>query len=233
MRFPEIFANAGVRIGHGAVLHGPSGCGKTLLARAMEKETGFNVIFVKGPELLSKYIGASEENVRKVFQRARQSRPSLVVFDEFDSLVPKRGHDSTGVTDRVVNQFLTELDGVDTSMEGVYVLAATSRIELIDVALLRPGRLGQKISVELPSEEERAEILRIQSRDLRLENPDVLREVATRTGGWSGAELRGLIDDEQPEVTVAALNEAFDEMLKERKRKTQPKVVEGPRVSLA
>ncbi|KAI6210520.1 Peroxin-1 [Aphelenchoides besseyi] len=246
MRYPEIFKSAGIRVDHGAVLHGPSGCGKTILARAMGQETGFNVIFVKGPELLSKYIGASEENVRKVFERARQNRPSLIVFDEFDSLVPKRGHDNTGVTDRVVNQFLTELDGVDTSMDGVYVLAATNRIDLIDVALLRPGRLGQKIFVDLPNESERLEILRIQCRDVRLKSEKSLRQLAAKTNGWSGAELRGLIvnalfdatrdtivEVEQPELNEQILENAFKTLLESRRSHGPTKVANMSRVTLA
>ncbi|KAI6205720.1 Peroxin-1 [Aphelenchoides besseyi] len=247
MRYPEIFKSAGIRVDHGAVLHGPSGCGKTILARAMGQETGFNVIFVKGPELLSKYIGASEENVRKVFERARQNRPSLVVFDEFDSLVPKRGHDNTGVTDRVVNQFLTELDGVDTSMDGVYVLAATNRIDLIDVALLRPGRLGQKIFVDLPNESERFEILRIQCRDVRLKSEESLRQLAAKTNGWSGAELRGLIvnalfdvtrnttvgDEQSPEIDEQVLENAFKTLAESRRSHGPSKVVNMSRVTHA
>ncbi|KAH7693586.1 ATPaseAAA family protein [Aphelenchoides avenae] len=164
-KYSELYAKCGVASGHGAILHGPSGCGKTLILKALATEARLNVITVKGPELLSKYIGSSEENVRKVFERARTSRPSLIVFDEFDALAPMRGHDNTGVTDRVVNQLLTELDGVDSSMEGmletyftgmmlclgVFVVAATNRIELIDAALLRPGRFDHKVFVALPT----------------------------------------------------------------------------------
>ncbi|MEQ2168003.1 hypothetical protein GOODEAATRI_009904, partial [Goodea atripinnis] len=125
--------------------------GKTLLIRAVAKDSGMNFISIKGPELLSKYIGASEQGVRDVFQRAQAAKPCILFFDEFDSLAPRRGHDSTGVTDRVVNQLLTELDGVE-GLQGVYVLAATSRPDLIDPALLRPGRLDKSLYCPLPDQ---------------------------------------------------------------------------------
>jgi peroxin-1 len=117
-------------------------------------------IFQQGPELLSKYIGASEANVRDVFQRATAARPCLIFFDEFESLAPRRGHDSTGVTDRVVNQLLTQLDGVEGLAEGVWILAATSRPDLVDPALLRPGRLDKTILCPMPGTEDRLDILR-------------------------------------------------------------------------
>ncbi len=119
-----------------------------------------NHIFQQGPELLSKYIGASEANVRDVFQRATAARPCLIFFDEFESLAPRRGHDSTGVTDRVVNQLLTQLDGVEGLAEGVWILAATSRPDLVDPALLRPGRLDKTILCPMPGTEDRLDILR-------------------------------------------------------------------------
>ena len=120
----------------------PPGTGKTLLAEAMAATAGLAYLPVKGPELLSKYIGASEARVRELFERAQAAAPALVFFDEFESLAPRRGQDSTGVTDRVVNQLLTQLDGVE-GLEGVWVLAASSRPDLIDPALLRPGRLDR------------------------------------------------------------------------------------------
>ncbi|KAI6191380.1 Peroxin-1 [Aphelenchoides bicaudatus] len=246
IQHPQVYKSIGIGIGNGAILHGPSGCGKTLIARALATELNLNVIHVKGPELLSKYIGASEENVRKTFERARQSKPSLIIFDEFDSLVPKRGHDNTGVTDRVVNQFLTELDGVDSSMDGVYVLAATNRLDLIDVALLRPGRFDHKIFIGPPSKEERLEILRLQCLDVRLENDEDLEKVAELTENWSGAELRGVIvnalfeasrdnsTEEQPVITTQALQNSFKSTNESKTRTSiDKKTIKGPRVSLA
>lgn len=127
------------------------GIGKTLIASALANESKFNFISVKGPELLSKYIGNSEQNVRELFSKAEKAKPCLIFFDEFDSLAPRRGHDSTGVTDRVVNQLLTQLDGVER-LDGVYLLAATSRPDLIDQALLRPGRIDRFLHVGYPKQ---------------------------------------------------------------------------------
>ncbi|VDM74280.1 unnamed protein product [Strongylus vulgaris] len=147
--YSDIFRSYAVQIGKGVLLHGPSGCGKTLLARAIATESKFSCIFVKGPELLSKYIGSSEENVRSVFERARASAPSIIIFDELDSLAPRRGNDATGVTDRVVNQLLTEMDGAE-GLEGVFVIGCTNRMDLIDPALLRPGRFDHLLECGVP-----------------------------------------------------------------------------------
>ncbi|XP_031236141.1 peroxisome biogenesis factor 1 [Mastomys coucha] len=136
-KYPELFANLPIRQRTGILLYGPPGTGKTLLAGVVARESGMNFISIKGPELLSKYIGASEQAVRDVFIRAQAAKPCILFFDEFESIAPRRGHDNTGVTDRVVNQLLTQLDGVE-GLQGVYVLAATSRPDLIDPALLRP-----------------------------------------------------------------------------------------------
>uniref|UniRef100_A0AC34RF51 AAA+ ATPase domain-containing protein n=1 Tax=Panagrolaimus sp. JU765 TaxID=591449 RepID=A0AC34RF51_9BILA len=192
-KYSKLYVKCGLRIGGGAILYGPSGCGKSLCMRAVATESKLPVISIKGPELLSKYIGASEQNVRSVFERARAAKPCLVVFDEFDALVPKRGHDSTGVTDRVVNQFLTELDGVDSSNDGIYVIASTNRIDLIDEALLRPGRFDHKVFVGFPLENDRKEILEILTRELTVEENVDFDELAKMTENWTCAELRGLV----------------------------------------
>ena len=123
----------------GILLYGPSGCGKTMIAAGASAELKMNFLSVKGPELLNKYIGASEQAVRDIFEKASAQTPCIIFFDEFDSIVPRRNSGSTGVTDRVVNQFLTYLDGV-TEIKDVFILAATSRPDLIDTALLRPVR---------------------------------------------------------------------------------------------
>ncbi|VDM64003.1 unnamed protein product [Angiostrongylus costaricensis] len=149
-KYHEVFQSYGMRLGKGVLLHGPSGCGKTLLAKAVAAYSNFSSIFVKGPELLSKYIGASEENVRNVFERARASAPCIIIFDELDSLAPQRGSDSTGVTDRVVNQLLTEMDGAE-GLQGVFVIGCSSRIDLIDSALLRPGRFDHLLECHIPN----------------------------------------------------------------------------------
>jgi len=160
VKYNHLYKQLGMKESGGLLLYGPSGCGKTLIASALASESKLNFISVKGPELLSKYIGSSEQNVRELFAKAQKARPCIVFFDEFESLAPRRGHDSTGVTDRVVNQLLTQLDGVE-QLEGVYLLAATSRPDLIDQALLRPGRIDEAVCVGYPEAGELAEIFRV------------------------------------------------------------------------
>ncbi|PWA15107.1 hypothetical protein CCH79_00008874 [Gambusia affinis] len=181
-KYPILFSNLPIRHCSGILLYGAPGTGKTLLIRAVAKDSGMNFINIKGPELLSKYIGASEQGVRDVFLRAQAAKPCILFFDEFDSLAPRRGHDSTGVTDRVVNQLLTELDGVE-GLQGVYVLAATSRPDLIDPALLRPGRLDKSLYCPPPDQA----------------NVD-LQEVATVTQHFTGADLKALLYNAQLEA---------------------------------
>ncbi|GIX95535.1 peroxisome biogenesis factor 1 [Caerostris extrusa] len=166
--------------------------GKTMLAGVIANECGLNFISIKGPELLSKYIGASEQAVRELFKRAAAARPCILFFDEFDSIAPRRGHDSTGVTDRVVNQLLTQLDGVE-SLEGVHVIAASSRPELIDPALLRPGRLDKCLLCPLPNEEERLEILHCLSSKLSMSGNIDFEYIAAETEYFSGADLQALL----------------------------------------
>ncbi|KAJ9630630.1 Peroxisome biosynthesis protein pex1 [Taxawa tesnikishii (nom. ined.)] len=197
--YAPIFAHCPLRLRSGLLLYGYPGCGKTLLASAVAGECGLNFISVKGPEILNKYIGASEKSVRDLFERAEAARPCVLFFDEFDSIAPKRGHDSTGVTDRVVNQLLTQMDGAE-GLSGVYVLAATSRPDLIDPALLRPGRLDKSLLCDMPSLDDRLDILKAVSSKLRLENSLLhaegegsLQEVARQTEGYSGADLQAVM----------------------------------------
>lgn len=198
--YAPIFAQCPLRLRSGLLLYGYPGCGKTLLASAVAGECGLNFISVKGPEILNKYIGASEKSVRDLFERAESARPCVLFFDEFDSIAPKRGHDSTGVTDRVVNQLLTQMDGAE-GLSGVYVLAATSRPDLIDPALLRPGRLDKSLLCDMPSLDDRLDILRALSKKLSIAQdildatyqPESLSEVAHRTAGYSGADLQAVI----------------------------------------
>ena len=205
--FAPIFAQCPLRLRSGLLLYGYPGCGKTLLASAVAGECGLNFISVKGPEILNKYIGASEKSIRDLFDRAEAARPCVLFFDEFDSIAPKRGHDSTGVTDRVVNQLLTQMDGAE-GLSGVYVLAATSRPDLIDPALLRPGRLDKSLLCDMPSYEDRLDILRALSSGLKL-SPQIvsqkssannLSDIAIRTEGYSGADLQAVVYNAQLEA---------------------------------
>ncbi len=206
-KYAPIFAQCPLRLRSGLLLYGYPGCGKTLLASAVAGECGLNFISVKGPEILNKYIGASEKSVRDLFERAEAARPCVLFFDEFDSIAPKRGHDSTGVTDRVVNQLLTQMDGAE-GLSGVYVLAATSRPDLIDPALLRPGRLDKSLLCDMPSLDDRIAILQALSMKLKVSQEVLgdhtghkgLGEVARRTEGYSGADLQALIYNAQLEA---------------------------------
>eukprot|EP00164_Ancoracysta_twista_P005574 GFYU01007645.1.p1 GENE.GFYU01007645.1~~GFYU01007645.1.p1 ORF type:complete len:1055 (+),score=89.22 GFYU01007645.1:48-3212(+) len=181
-----------IRIRSGFLLYGPPGCGKTLMARGVAGECNLNLISVKGPELLNKYIGASEQAVRDVFVKASAAKPCILLFDEFDSIAPRRGHDNTGVTDRVVNQFLTQLDGVEP-LEGVYVIATTSRPDLIDPALLRPGRLDKSMLCGFPTQTERKHILQQLAASMTIDQGVDFAEVAAQTENYSGADLQALL----------------------------------------
>uniref|UniRef100_A0A8C2CLA1 Peroxisomal ATPase PEX1 n=1 Tax=Cyprinus carpio TaxID=7962 RepID=A0A8C2CLA1_CYPCA len=202
-KYPLLFSSLPMRQCSGVLLYGAPGTGKTLLAGAVAKESGMNFISIKGPELLSKYIGASEQAVRDVFQRAQQAKPCILFFDEFDSLAPRRGHDNTGVTDRVVNQLLTQLDGVE-GLTGVYVLAATSRPDLIDPALLRPGRLDKSLYCP-PPDRARLEILKALTHCVPLAADVDLEQIAVATELFTGADLKALLYNAQLEAIHSSL----------------------------
>ncbi|XP_062425101.1 peroxisomal ATPase PEX1 isoform X3 [Rhea pennata] len=203
-KYPELFANLPIRQRSGILLYGAPGTGKTLLAGVVARESGMNFISIKGPELLSKYIGASEQAVRDIFNRAQAAKPCIVFFDEFDSIAPRRGHDNTGVTDRVVNQLLTQLDGVE-GLQGVYVLAATSRPDLIDPALLRPGRLDKCVYCPPPDQTSRYEILKALSHSLSLAKDVDFQFLAAKTEHFTGADLKALLYNAQLEAVHASL----------------------------
>lgn len=224
--YAPIFAQCPLRLRSGLLLYGYPGCGKTLLASAVAGECGLNFISVKGPEILNKYIGASEKSVRDLFERAESAKPCVLFFDEFDSIAPKRGHDSTGVTDRVVNQMLTQMDGAE-GLSGVYVLAATSRPDLIDPALLRPGRLDKSLLCDMPSVDDRLDILKALSGNLKIhssildtdgEPEQTLVEVAERTKGYSGADLQAVVYNAHLEAVHDILG---DQEVTEEKGKTK------------
>jgi ribosome biogenesis ATPase len=197
IRSPEKFQALGLTLPVGCLLYGPPGCGKTLLAKAIAHESGANFISVKGPELLDKYVGESERAVRQVFERARASSPCIIFFDELDSLCPKRGSDGGsggGVSERVVNQLLTELDGLD-SRRSVYVIGATNRPELIDSAMLRPGRLDRLLYVPLPTPMDRVAILKALAIGVALAEDVNLEAIGQcdRANGYSGADCAALL----------------------------------------
>eukprot|EP00510_Aplanochytrium_minuta_P001653 CAMPEP_0184022664 /NCGR_PEP_ID=MMETSP0954-20121128/10769_1 /TAXON_ID=627963 /ORGANISM="Aplanochytrium sp, Strain PBS07" /LENGTH=666 /DNA_ID=CAMNT_0026305139 /DNA_START=46 /DNA_END=2046 /DNA_ORIENTATION=- len=191
---PEKFERFGLNTHGGVLLYGPPGCGKTLVAKAVANCSGANFISVKGPELLNKYVGESEKAVRQVFERARASSPCVVFFDELDSLCPKRSisGESGGVSERVVNQLLTEMDGVG-NRKHVYVLAATNRRDIIDEAMLRPGRLDKHLYISLPSADDRLKILLTRIRKTPVSKNVDLGLISQRLEGYSGADIDSLV----------------------------------------
>ncbi|KAJ5939431.1 hypothetical protein N7466_002565 [Penicillium verhagenii] len=192
IRTPDIYEKVGITAPTGVLLWGPPGCGKTLLAKAVANESRANFISVKGPELLNKFVGESERAVRQVFVRARSSVPCVIFFDELDALVPRRDDTLSEASARVVNTLLTELDGLGTR-QGIYVIAATNRPDIIDPAMLRPGRLETLLFVNLPTALERVEILQTLIRKLPIEFNDDLRRLAEECEGFSGADLGSLL----------------------------------------
>ncbi|KAI1918594.1 Ribosome biogenesis ATPase rix7 [Ophidiomyces ophidiicola] len=193
IRTPEIYAQVGISAPTGVLLWGPPGCGKTLLAKAVANESRANFISVKGPELLNKYVGESERAVRQVFVRARSSIPCVIFFDELDALVPRRDDTLSEASARVVNTLLTELDGLGSARQGIYVIAATNRPDIIDPAMLRPGRLETLLFVNLPSADERVDILRTLVRNLAFQVTTDVEELVRSCEGFSGADLGSLL----------------------------------------
>lgn len=194
---PERFRRMGLSAPSGVLLYGPPGCGKTLLAKAIANSSGSNFISVKGPELLNKYVGESERAVRQVFSRARSSSPCVVFFDELDSLCPRRGSDgSNGVSERVVNQLLTEMDGLE-ERRSVFVVAATNRPDIIDPAMLRPGRLDKLLFVPLPKAQDRVDILKTCARGSPVAPGVDLDKIARSENleGYTGADIAALMKE--------------------------------------
>ena len=198
MKYPGLYDKLGHKMPRGILLHGPSGTGKTLLAKAVATESEANFVSVRGPELLSKWVGESERGIREIFRRARQASPCVIFFDEIDSIAPIRGAGGeTAVTERVVSQLLTELDGME-NMHGVVVLAATNRPDMIDPALLRPGRFDKIIQIPLPDKESRKMILKINAEKIPIVNdPNSpqrvdIDKIAELTDGLSGADTAAI-----------------------------------------
>ena len=191
LKNPQVFKKLGIEAPRGILLYGPPGCGKTLLAKAVASESEANFIAVRGPELLSKWVGESEEGVRRIFRRARQVAPCIVFFDEIDAIAGTRGEEvGTKVTERVVNQILTEIDGIE-KLERVTVVAATNRPDLLDAALLRPGRFDSLIEIPMPDREARLSIFKVHTRNMPLKGVN-LEDVAAKTEGFTGADIAAL-----------------------------------------
>ncbi|MCE4612366.1 MAG: CDC48 family AAA ATPase [Desulfurococcales archaeon] len=209
LKYPQAFAKMGVKPPKGVLLYGPPGTGKTLLAKAVATESGANFIAVRGPEILSKWVGESERAIREIFKKARQYAPSVIFFDEIDAIAYMRGTEvGTRVGERIVSQLLTEMDGI-TDLHDVVVIAATNRPDMVDPALLRPGRFEKLVYVPPPDERSRLEILRIHTRSMPLADDVDLRELARITEGYTGADLAALVR----EAALLALRENINNNL--------------------
>ncbi len=208
LKYPGLYEGMGITPPRGILLFGPPGTGKTLLAKAAATESGANFIAVRGPEILSKWVGESEKAIRQIFRRARQVAPTIIFFDEIDSIAPARGttYDTSGVTSRIVNQLLTELDGIEP-LRNVVVIGATNRPDILDPALLRPGRFDRLIYVPPPDYKARLEIFRIHTRKMPLASDVDLEELAKKTEGYTGADIEAVCR----EAALIALREAIRE----------------------
>ncbi|MEW6228422.1 MAG: AAA family ATPase, partial [Bacillota bacterium] len=202
---PELFKQARITPPKGILLYGPPGTGKTLVAKALAHESGVNFISIKGPELMSRYVGESERGVREIFKKAKQASPCILFFDEFDSIAPRRGGNaSSDVTDKVISQLLTEMDGIE-QLRGVTVLAATNRRDLIDPAVLRPGRFDALLELPFPGEEDRQAIFKVHTREKPVAQDVDYQVLARETKGMSGAEIAAVCR----EATMAAIRQVL------------------------
>ena len=206
LKYPDLYERLGIRAPKGILLFGPPGTGKTLLAKAVATESQANFIAIKGPEILSKWVGESEKAVRETFRKARQAAPCVIFFDELDAIAPRRGmgYGDSGVTERIVNQLLSEMDGLERS-KGVVVIGATNRPDILDPALLRPGRFDRLIYVPPPDKEARYEIFKIHTRKMPLAKDVDLWELAEMTEGYTGADIEAVCIE-------AALNAAREDI---------------------
>ncbi|MBN1274831.1 CDC48 family AAA ATPase [Candidatus Woesearchaeota archaeon] len=204
LKHASSFRKLGIKPPKGLLLYGPPGTGKTLLAKAVAKESEANFIFVKGPELLSKWVGESEKAVREVFKKARQAAPTIIFFDEIDSLAPRRGggNEESRVGERVVNQLLTEMDGLQ-ELNDIVIIAATNRPDILDTALLRPGRFDRIVLVPAPDDSARKEIFRVHTKGMSLAKGIDFQVLVSRTGGYVGADIESVCR----EAAILALRE--------------------------
>ncbi len=210
LKYREVYETVGIEPPKGILLFGPPGTGKTMLAKAVATESGANFIAVRGPEILSKWVGESEKAIREIFRKARQAAPTVIFFDEIDAIAPMRGLSvDSGVTERIVNQLLAEMDGIE-KLENVVVIAATNRPDILDPALLRPGRFDRLIYVPPPDKGARVEILKVHTRSVPLAEDVSLEEIAEKTEGYTGADLAALVR----EATLRAIREQMTDCMK-------------------
>jgi len=221
LKYPELFTKAKTTPPKGILLYGSPGTGKTLVAKAVANESGVNFISVKGPALMSKYLGESERGIREIFKKAKQASPTIIFFDEIDALVPIRGAgggDSTHTTERVISQFLTEMDGIE-ELKGVMVVGATNRFDMIDPAILRPGRFDALLELPIPAEKTRLEIFKIHTNGKPLNKEVDLESLANKTDKYTGADIEA--------VCRKASTLAIREFLNHTKGKPDKKDIEG------
>ncbi len=235
LKYPDQFDKFNLTPPKGILLYGPPGTGKTLIAKAVANESGANFISVKGPELLSKWVGESEKKLREIFRKAKQSAPSIIFFDEIDAMTHSRGTSRTEVVDTLVSQLLTEMSGIE-EIKGVVIMAATNRPDIVDNSLLRPGRFDRHILISAPDEKGRIEILKVHTKNIPIDKNVDLEEIAKKTKNFSGADLESLCK----EATMLALRENiegkgidkvtkkhFDEILKNMRPSISEKLIKS------
>jgi transitional endoplasmic reticulum ATPase len=218
LSYPEIFTEAGVKPPKGILLSGPPGCGKTLIAKAIANESKVNFISVKGPALISKYVGESEKGVREVFKKARQASPCIIFFDEIDALVPARGGSASDshVSERVLSQFLAELDGIE-ELKGVLILGATNRADMLDPAVMRTGRFDEHFEILAPEQKDREEIFAVHLKNKPFVKKVDIKTLASKTEGFSGADISGVCNQAALKAVrraVQKIKEAPDKKVK-------------------
>jgi transitional endoplasmic reticulum ATPase len=222
LRYPELYDLADLKPSKGILLYGPPGTGKTLLAKAVASNSEANFISIKGPELLSKWVGDSEKGIREVFRKAKQSAPCIIFFDELDSIAQRRGSEpaGSGVTERMISQMLTELDGLEI-LNGVVVIGATNRLDMIDDALLRPGRFDKIVEIPVPDIDSRKQIIEIHTKKKPIDIKSLsINKILDLTVGFTGAEIEGLINS----ASVMALREFLGKRSKNKEKTTSPKI---------
>ncbi len=211
IRYPNVYRSLRAKTSSGILLYGPPGTGKTLLAKAVAGQIQANFISIKGPELMSKYVGETEKAIREIFEKARRAAPAVIFFDEIDAIAPSRKvKGEQDITQRIVSQLLTEMDGIK-ELQGVFVLAATNRPDIIDPALRRPGRFTKVIEIAPPNEKEREEIFKVHLKGIQIGKDIDFQKLGVLTKGFTGAEIA--------EVVAIAKEELIAELI-EGKEKT-------------